>query len=266
MSATPPSLGVAAPSSTPPAAAPAWPDTAQLPVVASSLTNPTATTWPRPALWATVVVMLLALTLLVWNVYASSRWTTRPTTLEHGPLQTGRLDLNRADRVQLMQLSGVGEALAGRIVEYREEHHGFRDVDELRQVHGIGPVLLEKLRPHVYVEAFDADDETEPAEEMPRPVTPAQKPTPKPKQDKTPTNKKSSEKNGLIDVTRASVEELQRLPGIGPKLAERIVETRQKTPFKKVDDLRHVPGIGVKTLDHLRPLVTVGEVEAAKKD
>jgi len=70
----------------------------------------------------------------------------------------------------------------------------------------------------------------------------------------------------LIDVTRASVEELQHLPGIGPTLAARIVETRQKAPFKKVDDLRHVPGIGVKTLDRLRPFVTVGEVETAKKD
>ncbi len=266
MSATPSNLGVVTPSSAPPVPAPAWPHTGQLPVVASSLTNATATTWPRPALWATVVVLLVAFSLLVWNVYASGRWTTRPTTLEHGTSQTTRLELNRADRVQLMQLPGVGETLAARIVEYRDEHHGFRNVDELRQVHGIGPSLIEKIRSHVYVEAFEADEEAEPAEEPHRAVAMTQKPTPKPKQDKPPTNKKAGEKNGLIDVTRAGVEELQHLPGIGPTLAGRIVETRQKAPFKKVDDLRRVPGIGVKTLDRLRPFVRVGEVETAKKD
>jgi competence protein ComEA len=181
--------------------------------------------------------------------------------LEHEASPKTRLDLNRADHVQLMQLPGVGEAMATRIEEYRDEHHGFHSVDELRNVHGIGPLVLEKLRPHVYVELSDDEEETEPREEPRRPVT-----TTKPKADKPATKKKSDELDRLIDVNSASAEELQRLPGIGPTLAARIIQTREKASFKRVDDLRHVSGIGAKTLERLRPLVTVGETVAEKKD
>ncbi len=261
MSATPLNLGVAAPSSTPPAAAPAWPDAAQLPLVPVARPTAHAASWPRSALWATVVLLVAALGILAWNVYASGRWATRPTTLEPGALQTSRINLNQADRAQLMQLHGVGDTLATRIIAYRDEHHGFRSVDELRNVQGIGPVLIEKLRPHVYVEVRDDEEEAEP----PEPVT-AKPAAQKPKQDKPATSKKSDELKGRIDVNRASAEELQRLPRVGPKLAERIIEARQKTPFKKIDDLRHVSGIGAKTLDGLRPFVTVGEAEPEKKD
>lgn len=262
MSATPPELGVAAPSSTPPAAAPVWPDAAQLPTVSPSRPLTTANTWPRSALWATVLFLSVALALMAWNVYGSSRWATRPTTLERGALQSARLELNRADRVQLMQLPGVGETLAARIEAYRDEHNGFRDVDELRQVHGIGPILIEKLRPLVYVEPFAVAEEAEPS----RPVTPANRPV-KPTTPNKPANtKKITELNGLIDLNRASAEELQRLPGIGPTLSQRIIEARRTAPFKKVDELRRVSGIGVKKLEQLRPLVTVGEAEEEKKD
>jgi competence protein ComEA len=68
---------------------------------------------------------------------------------------------------------------------------------------------------------------------------------------------KGGKLTGPININRATAVELQALPGIGPKLAERIVETRAQQPFKSVDDLRRVPGIGAKTLERLRPFVTV---------
>jgi competence protein ComEA len=52
---------------------------------------------------------------------------------------------------------------------------------------------------------------------------------------------------------------LQKLPGIGPRLAQRILDERAKSVFKSVDDLRRVSGIGPKTLEKLRAYVTVGE-------
>lgn len=57
-----------------------------------------------------------------------------------------------------------------------------------------------------------------------------------------------------VELNSASFEELQALPGIGPKLAERILARR---PFKTVEDLDKVPGIGAKTIERLRPLVWV---------
>jgi competence protein ComEA len=59
-----------------------------------------------------------------------------------------------------------------------------------------------------------------------------------------------------IDINRASEVELQLLPGIGPVLAQRIVAARAEKPFRSLDDLRRVRGIGVKTLEKLRPHAT----------
>lgn len=60
-----------------------------------------------------------------------------------------RVDLNRADVRDLDGLPGIGPVLAARIVEHREKHGSFRSVDELRAVRGVGPRLLERLRPRV---------------------------------------------------------------------------------------------------------------------
>lgn len=61
-----------------------------------------------------------------------------------------------------------------------------------------------------------------------------------------------------VNLNRASVEELQTLPGVGPALAQRMVEWRKAHGrYRTVDDLQAVKGIGKKRLEQLRPLVTV---------
>ncbi|MFH1570262.1 MAG: ComEA family DNA-binding protein [Gemmatimonadota bacterium] len=58
-----------------------------------------------------------------------------------------------------------------------------------------------------------------------------------------------------VDVNAASAAELEGLPLVGPVTAARILEYRQEHgPFQSLDDLRHVPGIGARTLARLRPL------------
>lgn len=57
-----------------------------------------------------------------------------------------------------------------------------------------------------------------------------------------------------VDLNEASIGELDSLPGIGKALAERIIAQR---PYRTVDDLRKVKGIGDKTLEKLRPHVVV---------
>jgi competence protein ComEA len=57
-----------------------------------------------------------------------------------------------------------------------------------------------------------------------------------------------------VDINTADWPELRQLPGVGEKLAHRIVESRRTGgPFVSNDDLRRVPGIGVKTFEHIRP-------------
>jgi len=59
------------------------------------------------------------------------------------------LDLNSAPVEDLMELPGIGEKLAQRLVEYRRRHGGFRSVEDLRKVQGIGEKRMERLRPLV---------------------------------------------------------------------------------------------------------------------
>ncbi len=61
-----------------------------------------------------------------------------------------------------------------------------------------------------------------------------------------------------LDPNRASAEELDRLPGVGPVLAARIVAHRESEgPFLALDSLLAVAGIGPATLDRMRPLLRV---------
>jgi len=62
----------------------------------------------------------------------------------------------------------------------------------------------------------------------------------------------------VVDLNTASAEELTTVPGIGPTLAQRIVEFREKEgPFRRVEDLMKVKGIGEKSFQKLRQHVKV---------
>ena len=65
---------------------------------------------------------------------------------------------------------------------------------------------------------------------------------------------------GVVNINTASVEELCQLPGVNPSLAERIVEWRREHPFKRVDEIMFISGIGERTYHKLRKyLVVSGE-------
>lgn len=71
-----------------------------------------------------------------------------------------------------------------------------------------------------------------------------------------PASKRSQQ--GLLDLNRATDRDFDALPGVGPRLAERIMKYRQSVGmFHSLDELRAVKGIGKKKFEQIRPLVTV---------
>lgn len=77
---------------------------------------------------------------------------------------------------------------------------------------------------------------------------------------KAPSGKKDEAQLRLhpVNLNTATLDELQRLPGVGPKMAERILAYRQENGrFKSLSDLDQVKGIGEKRMDKLGPLVTL---------
>jgi competence protein ComEA len=70
----------------------------------------------------------------------------------------------------------------------------------------------------------------------------------------------------LVNLNTATVADLAKLPGIGPAVAARIVEYRQKNGgFKKAEELMNVKGIGEKTFLKLKPLVTVAPPKTTER-
>ena len=63
-----------------------------------------------------------------------------------------------------------------------------------------------------------------------------------------------------MDLNRASAESLDVLPGIGPARAAAITSERARRPFRRVEDLRAVHGIGPRTIAGLEGWVTVASV------
>ncbi len=61
------------------------------------------------------------------------------------------ISINKATLEQLEYLPGIGPVMAKRIIAYRDQHHGFRTIDELVEIKGIGEKTVEKLKPYVQI-------------------------------------------------------------------------------------------------------------------
>ena len=67
-----------------------------------------------------------------------------------------------------------------------------------------------------------------------------------------------------ININTATQAQLESLPGVGPKAAQRVIEYRKANgSFKKVEDLMNVKGFGEKTFLKLKPMLTIGEKAGA---
>ncbi|WP_241230011.1 ComEA family DNA-binding protein [Thermosipho globiformans] len=133
------------------------------------------------------------------------------------------IDLNKADFEQLMSLPGIGAVKAKAIISYRQAHGNFNSIDDLINVTGIGPSTLEKIRDYLTVS----------------------------KTNEVQVNENKEFKK--ININEANEKQLEKLPGIGPTKAKRIIEYREKNgKFKSLNELLNVNGIGPKTLEKIK--------------
>ncbi|MBB6063095.1 competence protein ComEA [Thermosipho japonicus] len=137
--------------------------------------------------------------------------------------ESQRIDLNKAGFEQLMSLPGIGAVKAKEIISYRQVHGNFNSIDDLINVTGIGPSTLEKIRDYLIVS----------------------------KTNEVQVNENNEFKK--ININEANGKQLEKLPGIGPTKAKRIIEYREKNgKFKSLDELLNVNGIGPKTLKKIK--------------
>ena len=73
----------------------------------------------------------------------------KKSSLDALALSDTKVHLNSANRVQLQQLNGVGEKKAQAIIDYRQQNGPFKKIDDLQKIKGIGPKMLEKIKPQL---------------------------------------------------------------------------------------------------------------------
>lgn len=120
------------------------------------------------------------------------------------------ININTADKTELMKLSGIGELLAEAIIAHRDANGGFANIEEIMLVDGIGDAIFSRICDYIYVENpiyTEPTELTEPTYETTAP--------PLTLEDVAP-----------IDLNTATVEELVLLPHVTEEIAVKIIELR----------------------------------------
>jgi competence protein ComEA len=157
--------------------------------------------------------------------------------LREKPLAPGELlDPNRAGEAQLDRLPGIGPSIARAVVEERTRGGGFSGPHDLLRVRGIGERTLDRIGVLLDftggIPVGLGRDRSVPL----RSVGPR------------------------IDLNVATLEELTSLPGIGPGLAGRIIQSRKdEGPFRVPEDLLRVRGIGPRVLEKILARIRPGK-------
>jgi competence ComEA-like helix-hairpin-helix protein len=167
------------------------------------------------------------------------------------PLAPGeRIDVDAASAAELARLPRVGLSLAKTIVADRDAKGPFGGPAGLDRVAGIGPGLLHTLEPHV---SFGGRAGEQAASAINADIGTTFAPAP----SGAATAPETGRRGTALNVNQATAVELERLPGIGPNLARRIVADREaRGPFATVQALDRVAGIGPALLARLGTLVT----------
>ncbi len=145
-------------------------------------------------------------------------------------------DINTANSSVLQRVKGIGRAKAQAIIDYREQHGPFQSLDELTNVRGIGPATVENFRTARFcVQRANGATEAES------------------NQANSEAKDSTATSNNCNDVNMASATDLQRVSRIGVVKAQAIIADRnQNGPFRTLDELTRVRGIGPATIENFR--------------
>ncbi|MBX3444536.1 MAG: helix-hairpin-helix domain-containing protein [Planctomyces sp.] len=107
--------------------------------------------WSRTDCWFFGVLAAVGLAALCVHLARLSGWGLRAVAVDRPEARRYeyQVDINSATWVEWMQLDGIGEALARRIVEDREANGVFASIEDVARVRGIGPATLDRIRPHL---------------------------------------------------------------------------------------------------------------------
>jgi len=183
-----------------------------------------------------------------------SHKTTTAKTAATKPAETTTeffyIDINSARADDFSKLRGIGTVLADEIISYRNSNGGFRNIEEIMNVKGIGEAIFADIREHIYVidPVYEIEDENyneEPAEnESDIPVT-----------EHIPT----LEEAVPIDINSADIDTLMLLPHIDEKAAQNIIEFREQNGgFKNTYELLLIEGITRNEANEILEFVTIG--------
>ena len=197
------------------------------------------------------------------------------------------IDINLAGVEELVQIEGIGNVYAERIVNYRAQYGYFYDYDELLNIEGIGDKKLANLKKYIYIDdslLYETETSSEAITEITTSVTTKAVTTEQtvvvtvqttvseddeefeiyeydPYEYETDINISETTKEYYpdfpIELNSASVKDLMYIEGIGEVIAERIVEYADKYGFYSVEDLLNVNGIGESKLELISPYVYV---------
>lgn len=118
------------------------------------------------------------------------------------------IDINQATQEDLIKIYGIGEAVSLRILKFKESLGGFVSMEQMKDVWGLSPEVIENLNAHFKVSAL-------------------------------PNLRK-------VDINNASIKELSQFPYFNYQLAKQIVTFRSMNgDFKNVDDLTKIKGLSI---------------------
>ena len=98
-----------------------------------------------------VILFLAAVALLGVGVNFSAKQLGAGKTIASFSENLGKVDLNRADKRVLLGISGIGDKLAQRIIDYRKARCGFDGLDELRDIKGINDSKFARIKEYLIV-------------------------------------------------------------------------------------------------------------------